>query len=856
MKLTGSKAHCIIMALVLAIGLMPMLAYAAPSGEGNGSLTDIVAGVSPALSTQEGEELVAEGVTVEFEGAYTYTGKPITPDPVVKYNDATLVKEQDYTVVYSNNVDAGTATATVSLAGNFTGVAYGHFTIGPAYITSVLVGDADYVYNGYPIEPEITIMAGDIVVSKNACDIEYTDNVNAGTATVTVSMGDLGNIRGTKSATFTISQATLINLQLSADTFAYQRAPIVPDISMLLATGGIDVPRNGYDIECTNNENVGQATIKVTGKGNFKDSIERTFTIEPAQINGIGIYDTEHVYNGGPQEVAIAGVTAGAIELTKDDYTVSYSNNVDAGTATVTATAANPNFTGSASIDFTIDPRPIDSVEVKQGTYVYTGKEIKPDVTVKAGDIVLTKDDYGITYMNNVDAGTNSAKVAVAGAGNFSASLDAAFTINPATLTDATLDQIEFVYDGTEKKPAATEVKAGDLVVPNEAYDVAYDENVHALSDPTATITAKAGGNYAGSVVKKFAINPAPITAIELDQNEFVYDGTPKEPAVTAVKAGDLVVPDYAYDFDYADNVYATGQPMVWVGVKDGQDFTGELTQNFTIKPAKLVSMTLSPSSFVADGAPKNSVVTVNGIGGAVLVAGTDYEISEPTGRTEPGQYVYEASGLGNYTGTLTAIMTIEKADEPVTPHGWKKVDGKWYYYNADGSLVKSKWMKDSHGWVYLGADGAMVTNKWVRDSKGWCYVGSDGYMVKSKWQKDSAGWCYLGADGRMVTDKWAKDSKGWCYLGADGHMVSSKWIKDSKGWCYVGSDGYMVSSKWQKDSKGWCYLGADGRMIASDWQKISDKWYYFDANGHMVTGTQVINGKTYKFADNGAWLG
>ena len=37
---------------------------------------------------------------------------------------------------------------------------------------------------------------------------------------------------------------------------------------------------------------------------------------------------------------------------------------------------------------------------------------------------------------------------------------------------------------------------------------------------------------------------------------------------------------------------------------------------------------------------------------------------------------------------------------------------------------------------------------------------------------------------------------------------------------------------------------------------KISNKWYYFDAGGHMVTGTQTIGGKTYKFADNGAWLG
>ena len=195
------------------------------------------------------------------------------------------------------------------------------------------------------------------------------------------------------------------------------------------------------------------------------------------------------------------------------------------------------------------------------------------------------------------------------------------------------------------------------------------------------------------------------------------------------------------------------------------------------------------------------------------------------------------------------------KDDGTMVANKWEKISGKWYHFDASGVMEASKWVKDSKGWCYLGSNGAMATDKWVKDSKGWCYVGSDGYCVTNQWKKDSKGWCYLGSDGRMVTDKWAKDSKGWCYLGSDGHMVYSKWVKDSKGWCYVGSDGYMVSSKWQKDSKGWCYLGADGRMITSDWQKISNKWYYFDSAGHMVTGTQTINGKSYTFDNNGVWI-
>jgi lactocepin len=43
--------------------------------------------------------------------------------------------------------------------------------------------------------------------------------------------------------------------------------------------------------------------------------------------------------------------------------------------------------------------------------------------------------------------------------------------------------------------------------------------------------------------------------------------------------------------------------------------------------------------------------------------------------------------------------------------------------------------------------------------------------------------------------------------------------------------------------------------MVYSQWVQDGGKWYYIDANGYMVTGTQKINGKTYKFNSNGVWI-
>ena len=197
--------------------------------------------------------------------------------------------------------------------------------------------------------------------------------------------------------------------------------------------------------------------------------------------------------------------------------------------------------------------------------------------------------------------------------------------------------------------------------------------------------------------------------------------------------------------------------------------------------------------------------------------------------------------------------LPVEPPVEPAK-NGWMKEDGKWAYYVNDVKTV-NKWLKDSVGWCYVGADGYCVTNAWKKDSIGWCYLNADGRMATNKWIKDSVGWCYVGGDGYCVTNKWVKDSKGWCYLGADGRMATNKWIKDSVGWCYVDGNGYCKVNAWQKDSKGWCYLDGEGRMVVGDWVKDGGKWYYMDKNGYMVTGTHIIDGKTYTFAQSGALI-
>ena len=39
---------------------------------------------------------------------------------------------------------------------------------------------------------------------------------------------------------------------------------------------------------------------------------------------------------------------------------------------------------------------------------------------------------------------------------------------------------------------------------------------------------------------------------------------------------------------------------------------------------------------------------------------------------------------------------------------GWKKIDGDWYYFDADGAM-KTRWLGLNGKWYYLGTNGIMA---------------------------------------------------------------------------------------------------------------------------------------------------
>ena len=102
---------------------------------------------------------------------------------------------------------------------------------------------------------------------------------------------------------------------------------------------------------------------------------------------------------------------------------------------------------------------------------VYTGEPLVPNVVMKDGETLMKiTTDYTLDFEDNVNAGT--AKVTATGVGNYQGTATTTFTIAQAALTAVTLEATNFVYNQQEHEAKVTSVKAGNLDVPEDSYEV------------------------------------------------------------------------------------------------------------------------------------------------------------------------------------------------------------------------------------------------------------------------------------------------------------------------------------------------------------------------------------------------
>ena len=201
--------------------------------------------------------------------------------------------------------------------------------------------------------------------------------------------------------------------------------------------------------------------------------------------------------------------------------------------------------------------------------------------------------------------------------------------------------------------------------------------------------------------------------------------------------------------------------------------------------------------------------------------------------------------------------------NKPVT--NWKKIQGKWYYFNNDGNRLSNTTFD---GYVF-NKDGVMAENGWNFINGKWYFANSSGKISQNKWEKIGGAWYYFDKDGimlsnttfdnylltksgAMATNGWAKIDQNWYYATSSGKISQDKWEKVNGSWYYFDKKGIMLSST---TFKGYLFNNS-GAMAENSWVKIKDTWFYANASGKFVQNKwERISGSWYSFAQDGAML-
>ena len=374
-------------------------------------------------------------ITIENIADQTYTGQAIEPTITVKDGSTVLVQGTDYTITYSNNVNAALKTATenaptvtitaVATSEKYAGETTKTFTINPAQLSDDMIAPiADKTYTGSGIEPALTITFGEgdnaqTLVKGTDFTVVYSNNVNVGVGTATVT--GQGNFTGTASADFNIvAKALNKNMISPIDDLEYTGEPQEP---------GLDVNYNGnplvegtdYTAEYENNTEAGKATVTITGKGNYEGTATANFYIGRKDLNEDDM-KVEYIYwehYNGQKHTPQLTIRDGTKQLIEDkDYKVTFKNNVNAGTANVTIEGLG-NYKGTVRKYFAIYSYVLNEDMVQAiADQTWTGEAVTPAISVINGNVTLTEGkDYTVKFKNNVNEGTATA--IINGTGNF-----------------------------------------------------------------------------------------------------------------------------------------------------------------------------------------------------------------------------------------------------------------------------------------------------------------------------------------------------------------------------------------------------------------------------------------------------
>lgn len=314
---------------------------------------------------------------------------------------------------------------------------------------------------------------------------------------------------------------------------------------VLLAAGVLACGMAGYSVKAA--ETSGGTGTEMTTPGDSE-------TTEKIDISGDNfsisfVEDKEYTYTGSAitpevevvetitpdsgDETQTPGTNNGRTGDTSDttktwvkdvNYTLTYDNNINAGTAekpaTVTITPKDTEkYTGEVTLTFVINPKDITDLQMEGKDKVYRGSPINADVNMYYNDIKLERGkDYRVKdYVNNENVGTASATVK--GIGNYTGERTMTFEISAKNIYDlpytpnlsdktytytgkALIPKVEFTFTVTGKQNA---VLGKRILTEGTDYTISYVDNKKV---GVANVMVIGKGNFTGSRIMSFKIRP------------------------------------------------------------------------------------------------------------------------------------------------------------------------------------------------------------------------------------------------------------------------------------------------------------------------------------------------------------
>ena len=636
-----------------------------------------------------GYEEKPENVTVYYKGKELWGASPYVDNP-------------DYSVQYTNNINAGTASVVITGMGDYIGTKVVNYTINPLALTSksTRINFADgsmgqYKCTGSEIKPKINVFKSDDdtrLTEGKDYKVSYSDNVNAGTGTIKVTF--MGNYTGSISKTFKITPAhqhtfgswRITKAPTCTTDGEQKRSCTSKDCGHYTETATIPAKGHSYKITSEANPCTGGKVTYTCSKcgGSYTEDVAAQghkyvdTVVAPTCTTGGYTLHTCSVckksYKDNETQPTGHKYITNTVEATceTDGYTEKKCSNCDYYTKTII-----PKKGHTPSSEWTV---------IKQTTCAEAGEQVR--YCTSCGNVAEKQE---ITKLPHTPSDWITDKEAAPGiAGSMhtectvcherleTAAIPALARIDISE-ADATLSTSIYEYDGGYMKPGVV-VKLNDtLLVAGKDYTVSYINNKKV---GTATVIVNGIVQYTGSVSKTFTINPASqnIQKLETRYGGFFVDWAQKGSAT-----GYEIQYATNYDFTNAETKRLTANKPDTVtisGLYRGHNYFVRV-RSYTIVKGSTYYGEWSPIKNVVTASKNMSSVSISNIstksftGKAIaqsaklkykrstLKNGRDYTVSYSSNKNV-GTATIKFTGKGSYGGVVTKTFKINPAKQNI----------------------------------------------------------------------------------------------------------------------------------------------------------------------------------------------